>query len=107
MSYKRLFRYLVMIMIGGLGLFNSYKLELRYEANSNLELLCQNGIIVSSIVIIYFALAFMVEILLRRNLHSKKPSRVRQRKFEKNTLSETEEVIGAQEFYEKETKEEE
>ncbi len=106
MSYKRLFRYLVMIMLGGLGLFNSYKLELRYETNSNLELLCQNGIIVSSIVIIYFALAFMVEILFRRNLHSRKP-RVRQRKFKKNTPLETEEVIGAQEFYEKETKEEE
>jgi hypothetical protein len=38
-------------MLGGLGLFNSYKLEIRYE-------------IISTLVILYFALAFAAEVLV-------------------------------------------
>ena len=62
MGYKKLFNYLVLIGMGGLGLFNSSKLEIRYETNSNLELLCQNGMIISAVAIIYFTLAFFVEL---------------------------------------------
>ena len=64
MNYSKLFRYLFMIMLGGLGLFNSYKLEIRYETNTNLELICQNGMIISTLVILYFALAFAAEVLV-------------------------------------------
>ena len=64
MNYSKLFRHLFMIMLGGLGLFNSYKLEIRYETNTNLELICQNGMIISTLVILYFALAFAAEVLV-------------------------------------------
>lgn len=57
----------MMMGIGGLGLFNSSKLEVRYETNSNLELLCQNGMIISSVVILYFLLSFFVEIMVMRS----------------------------------------
>lgn len=66
MDYGKLFRYLIMIMVGGLGFFNSYKLEIRYETNTNLELLCQNGMIISTLIIIYFTLAFFIEILISK-----------------------------------------
>tara|TARA_B100001093_G_C26319535_1_gene797042 strand:+ start:333 stop:638 length:306 start_codon:yes stop_codon:yes gene_type:complete len=67
-GYRKLFNYLIAMGIGGLGLFNSSKLEIRYETNSNLELLCQNGMIISSVVIAYFFLAFWVEILTMRTI---------------------------------------
>jgi hypothetical protein len=66
MGYKKLFNYLVLIGMGGLGLFNSSKLEIRYETNSNLELLCQNGMIISAVAIIYFTLAFFVELMVMK-----------------------------------------
>ena len=66
MGYKKLFNYLVLIGIGGLGFFNSSKLEIRYETNSNLELLCQNGMIISAVAIIYFTLAFFVELMVMK-----------------------------------------
>lgn len=97
MSYTKLFRCLVMIMFGGLGLFNSYKLEIRYETNSNLELLCQNGIIVSSTVIIYFTLAFFVEILVTKE----------RKKLRKHSRKKMENPISATEFYDNLVKEEE
>ena len=97
MSYKKLFRCLVMIMFGGLGLFNSYKLEIRYETNSNLELLCQNGIIVSGTVIIYFTLAFFVEILVTKE----------SKKLRKHSRKKMENPISATEFYDNLVKEEE
>jgi hypothetical protein len=78
------------MMIGGLGLFNSYKLEIRYETNSNLELLYQNGIIISTLFIIYFWLAFFIEILVVKN---------KKKAFTK--------PLSATEFYEKHTKDEE
>ena len=66
MSYRKLSFYMMMMGIGALGLFNSSKLEVRYETNSNLELLCQNGMIISSVGILYFLLSFFVEIMFMR-----------------------------------------
>jgi len=97
MNYRRLFRYIIGMMIGGLGLFNSYKLEIRYETNSNLELLCQNGIIVSTLIIIYFWLAFFIEILVVKN----------KKRIRKKTVSAFTKPLNATEFYEKHTKDEE
>jgi hypothetical protein len=94
-GYRRLFNYLIGIGLGSLGLFNSSKLEIRYETNSNLELLCQNGMIVSSVIIIYFSLAFIVEILTMRARRRRKKVFV-----EKKPLSATE-------FYEQNVREEE
>jgi len=74
-SYRKLFNYLIAMGIGGLGLFNSSKLEIRYETNSNLELLCQNGMIISSVIIVYFFLAFWVEILTVRTIRKRKAIR--------------------------------
>lgn len=67
MSYRKLSFYMMMMGIGALGLFNSSKLEIRYETNSNLELLCQNGMIISSVVILYFLLSFFVEIMVMKS----------------------------------------
>ncbi len=75
MGYRKLFNYLIAMGIGGLGLFNSSKLEIRYETNSNLELLCQNGMIISSVVIAYFFLAFWVEILTMRTIRKRRAIR--------------------------------
>lgn len=61
--------------LGGLGLFNSTKLEIRYETNSNLELLCQNGMIISSVIVAYFFLAFWVEILMMRTMRRRRAMR--------------------------------
>lgn len=66
MGYKKLFNHLIAISIGALGLFNSTKLEIRYEENSNLELLCQNGMIISSAVIVYFTLGFFIELIVMK-----------------------------------------
>ena len=35
MSFKKLFNYMVMIFISGLGLFNSTQLEVRYDPGTN------------------------------------------------------------------------
>jgi len=67
MSYRKLSFYMMMMGVGALGLFNSSKLEVRYETNSNLELLCQNGMIISSVVILYFLLSFFVEIMVMKS----------------------------------------
>ncbi len=72
MGYRKLFNYIIGMGLGGLGLFNSSKLEIRYETNSNLELLCQNGMIISSVIIAYFFLAFWVEILMMRTIRRRK-----------------------------------
>lgn len=67
MSYRKLSFYMLMMGIGGLGLFNATKLEIRYATNSNAELLCQNAQIISSVVIVYFFLTFIVEILVMKS----------------------------------------
>jgi len=51
MSYKKIGDYVVGGFIGALGFFNSSKLELRQEVNSNAELLFQNGQIVSAALV--------------------------------------------------------
>lgn len=109
MNYRRLFRYLVMIMIGGLGVFNSYKLEIRYESNTNLELLYQNGIIISTLVIIYFTLAFFIEILVskRKKRVYRIPSKEEYELMKITSVKRKNDTLSAQEFYDKNTKEEE
>ena len=97
MSYRKLSFYMMMMGIGALGLFNSSKLEVRYETNSNLELLCQNGIIVSSTIIIYFTLAFFVEILVTKE----------RKKLRKHSRKMVKKPISATEFYDNLVKEEE
>ena len=51
MSYTRIGNFMIMAFIGGLGLFNSSKLEMRQSANTNAELIFQNGQIISSAII--------------------------------------------------------
>lgn len=58
---------MLMIGVGGLGLFNSTKLEIRYATNSNAELLCQNAQIISSAIIAFFLVSFIVEILIMKS----------------------------------------
>ncbi len=48
MSYAKISQYMVGVFIGALGFFNSSKLELRQEVNTNAELLFQNGQIISA-----------------------------------------------------------
>ena len=124
MNYNKLLKYLVKIMIGGLGLFNSYKLESRYETNTNLELVFQNGMIVSSLFILYFTLTFAVEVLVssrrRRgaSASTKGTAPVEAKMEPKADVFETYEFVGpvkrlpydemgAQEFYESHTNDEE
>ena len=66
MSFKKLFNYMVMIFISGLGLFNSTQLEVRYEPGTNNELFFQNGQIISTAFMGLFIAAFFVEILIMK-----------------------------------------
>ena len=75
MSYRKLSFYMMMMGMGALGLFNSYKLEIRYETNSNLELLCQNGIIISSVITCFFFLSFLIEVMVMRKGRKKRSLR--------------------------------
>ena len=43
MSFKRITNYMIVAFGGGLGLFNSSKLEIRQATDTNAELLFQNG----------------------------------------------------------------
>ena len=122
MNYNKLLKYLVKIMIGGLGLFNSYKLESRYETNTNLELVFQNGMIVSILFILYFTLTFAVEVLVssrrrRASASTKGTALVEAKEEPKADVFETYEFVGpvkrlpddemgAQEFYESHTNDE-
>ena len=67
MSYRKLSFHMLMMGVGGLGLFNATKLEIRYATNSNAELLCQNAQIISSAIIAFFLVSFIVEILIMKN----------------------------------------
>tara|TARA_B110000467_G_scaffold47418_1_gene43420 strand:- start:2975 stop:3343 length:369 start_codon:yes stop_codon:yes gene_type:complete len=66
MGFKKLFNYMCLVFLSGLGLFNSTKLEARYTEGSNNELLYQNGIIISSAFMGLFFAAFLLEIFLMR-----------------------------------------
>ena len=66
MGFKKLFNYMVMIFISGLGLFNSTQLEVRYEPGTNNELFFQNGQIISTAFMGLFIAAFFIEILMMK-----------------------------------------
>ena len=66
MGFQKLFNYMVLIFISGLGLFNSTQLEVRYETGSNRELFFQNGQIISTAFIGLFIAAFFVEALIMK-----------------------------------------
>ena len=51
MSYTKISHYMLGVFIGALGLFNSSKLEIRQELNTNAELIFQNGQIISATLI--------------------------------------------------------
>ena len=61
MSYKELGQYLSGLFIGGLGLFNSWKLEARQVLDSNNELLWQNGMIISATLVFISLSGFIGE----------------------------------------------
>tara|TARA_R110000824_G_scaffold35901_16_gene112007 strand:- start:858 stop:1190 length:333 start_codon:yes stop_codon:yes gene_type:complete len=61
MSYKELGQYLAGLFIGGLGLFNSWKLEARQVIDSNNELLWQNGMIISGTLVLISLSGFIGE----------------------------------------------
>ena len=52
--------------IGGLGLFNSTKLEIRQITDTNAELIFQNGQIISSAVICISLAGLLAELVLLR-----------------------------------------
>jgi len=61
MSYKDLSNYLVGLFIGGLGFFNSWKLEARQITDTNNELLWQNGMIMSATLLFVCLAGFIGE----------------------------------------------
>jgi len=63
-TYKRISHYMVAAFIGGLGLFNSTKLELRQVTASNQELIFQNGQIMSSALIILSIAGIFAEFVI-------------------------------------------
>ena len=83
MSFKKLFNYMVMIFISGLGLFNSTQLEVRYEPGTNNELFFQNGQIISTAFMGLFIAAFFVEILIMKKNGASTSSDKKIRKKEK------------------------
>ena len=83
MSFKKLFNYMVMIFISGLGLFNSTQLEVRYDPGTNNELFFQNGQIISTAFMGLFIAAFFVEILIMKKNGPSTSSDKKSRKKEK------------------------
>ena len=99
MGFKKLFNYMVMIFISGLGLFNSTQLEVRYEAGTNNELIFQNGQIISTAFMGLFIAAFFVEIMMmKRNTDisnypsSKTKSKSKISKSKKSEISDKEKL---------------
>jgi hypothetical protein len=93
MSFKRIGNYMVVAFIGGLGLFNSSKLEIRQATDTNAELLFQNGQIISSAVIVICFAGMIAETLVMRARKSK--SRL------SNAFNHPDDELSATEFYEK------
>ena len=78
---------------GGLGLFNSSKLEIRQATDTNAELLFQNGQIVSSAIIFICISGILGEILVMKN---------RKRKTHRsNSMITVDDNLSATEFYDK------
>ncbi len=93
MGFKRLVRFMSVAFIGGLGLFNSTKLEIRQITDTNAELIFQNGQIISSAVICISLAGLLAElVLLRKGSRSDK---------EKIDLIVPDDYLSAQEFYAK------
>jgi len=61
MSYTSMSNYLLGLFAGLLGLFNSTKMELRQITDSNIELIFQNGQIISATVIFVCISGFVGE----------------------------------------------
>ena len=63
MSYQRIGNYMVGGFIGGLGLFNSSKLEVRQATETNAELIFQNGQIISAVMMFVCCAGILCEFL--------------------------------------------
>jgi len=61
MSYQDLSNYLVGLFLGGLGFFNSWKLEARQITDTNNELIWQNGMIISATLVFICLAGFVGE----------------------------------------------
>ena len=93
MGFKRLFRFMTVAFLGGLGLFNSTKLEIRQITDTNAELIFQNGQIISSAIVCLSLAGFLSELfLMRKGYRSDK---------EKIDLIIPDDSLSAQEFYAK------
>ena len=93
MGFKRLVRFMSVAFIGGLGLFNSTKLEIRQITDTNAELIFQNGQIISSAVICISLVGLLSELVsMRKGYRSDK---------EKIDLIGPDDYLSAQEFYAK------
>lgn len=75
MSYAKISQYMVGAFIGALGLFNSSKLELRQEVNTNAELLFQNGQIISASVICVCIAGILGEIWFMKEMKKCPPKK--------------------------------
>jgi|TARA_B100001094_G_scaffold329585_1_gene392656 hypothetical protein len=91
MGFKRLFRFMSVAFIGGLGLFNSTKLEIRQITDTNAELIFQNGQIISSAIVCLSLAGFLSELVLMR-----KGSRSESETIDLITYDDS---LSAQEFY--------
>ena len=96
MGFKRLFRFMSVAFIGGLGLFNSTKLEIRQITDTNAELIFQNGQIISSAIVCLSLAGFLSELVLMR-----KGSRDSNSESETIDLITYDDYLSAQEFYAK------
>ena len=87
MSYRRISNYMGVGFIGGLGLFNSSKLEIRQLTDTNAELFYQNGQIISSAIIVMCAAGLLAEILILKNRKNKTSIRTSVKEKKKDTLN--------------------
>ena len=94
MGFKRLFRFMSVAFIGGLGLFNSTKLEIRQITDTNAELIFQNGQIISSAIVCLSLAGFLSELVLMR-----KGSRDSKSESETIDFITYDDSLSAQEFY--------
>ena len=93
MSFRRISNYMIVAFGGGLGLFNSSKLEIRQATDTNAELLFQNGQIVSSAIIFICLSGILGEILVMKN--RKRKTRL------SNSMITVDDNLSATEFYDK------
>ena len=93
MSFRRITNYMIVAFAGGLGLFNSSKLEIRQATDTNAELIFQNGQIISSAIIFICFAGIVAEFLVLKN---------RKRKSRRsNHLITVDDELSATEFYDK------